>query len=433
MMLVVFGLDSAASMWFWDKPERIDRSKTFSSWFGFNLVFAGFVSAALFAGSQFWSILAFQTNAYAPIWQLFAGVFFFSSFNKIANVWFRSMRKPVHAVAYSLGISLAAIALTLWLVVGRHWGLAGVYVAQLLSAIGGFVAFGCLLRDPILLRHFEWRRLKEMVRFGAPLVPAALSFWVMNSAATYVLNAYCPRSEVGLYQVGATIASGLGLFTTAFNQAWGPFALSIARRDAARTFYASIGEFFTIGGLVLAFFVSACAPLLLRIFATEKYESSRIVVGLLALNVVLLAVPQVITIPLAILKKNGPYARAVGCGAILTVPLLFILVPRFGKTGAALAVLVGNGFVPIYLFIVTQRLYPLPYAGRRLVITVAAALAALGLDMLLDLASIAYPWSRKIVIALILVVILIIAYRNAIVTVIASSPGEEDLTEGEGR
>src|SRR3954465_15182421 len=41
-ILVVFGLDSAVAVWFWDKTDEEERKKTFASWFWFQF----FVSLA---------------------------------------------------------------------------------------------------------------------------------------------------------------------------------------------------------------------------------------------------------------------------------------------------------------------------------------------------------------------------------------------------
>ena len=49
-----------------------------------------------------------------------------------------------------------------------------------------------------------------------------------------------------------------------------------------------------------------------------------------------------------------------------------LLIPPFGKEGAAIAMVIGNLFVPAYLYIKAQKLYFIPYRfGRILLITLA--------------------------------------------------------------
>jgi O-antigen/teichoic acid export membrane protein len=59
------------------------------------------------------------------------------------------------------------------------------------------------------------------------------------------------------------------------------------------------------------------------------------------------------------------------------VVLAALLVPRFGIAGAALATLLSQALVPLYLFHRAQRVYPVPYRfGSAALILCIAALAS---------------------------------------------------------
>ena len=72
--------------------------------------------------------------------------------------------------------------------------------------------------------------LREMNRFGMPLVPSALLLWVTNFSDRFFLVQLTDTAEVGLYSVGVRIASAMVLLLTAFRTAWPAFAYSIAER-----------------------------------------------------------------------------------------------------------------------------------------------------------------------------------------------------------
>jgi O-antigen/teichoic acid export membrane protein len=427
-VFIVLGLDAATTTWTWQKPETEERRTTFSSWFAVTAVIAATVGSVMAAASPLLSRIAFGVTGYAKIWALAGLIIAFGSFSRIANTWFRAMRRPAHAVAFSLTTSLTTVGLSVLLVVGFRWGLVGMYLAQLASASVGFVLVIIVLREIVSMRAARAARLREMLRFSLPLVPASVLFWLMNSAASYFLNAYCAREEVGLYQIGGSIAGVLAMGTWAFIQAWGAFALSIADRPIAKTIYAVVGELFTVGGLFAALVLSVFAPLVLAIFTTPRYAGARNVVGILAVNVVVLGVPQVITMVFALLKKNGPFAWGVTLGAAVTVPLFFLLVPRFGKEGAAVAVVLGNGLVPLYLFREAQRMYPLPYSFRRMGISVVAIGAALVADLLLDarLAHNQTVWPRKIALLAAAGALFAVVYRRTIAELLSRSGDAEE-------
>jgi len=62
-----------------------------------------------------------------------------------------------------------------------------------------------------------------------------------------------------------------------------------------------------------------------------------------------------------IVKDTKPTGVAVTIAALLNIGLNFWFVPRMGKEGAALATLMSQGLVPVYLFYRAQQMYPIPY------------------------------------------------------------------------
>ena len=63
-----------------------------------------------------------------------------------------------------------------------------------------------------------------MLRFGLPMVPAAVGMWLMATADRFCLSLLRDNSEVGIYGVAALVASGVNMATSAFTSAWGPWA-----------------------------------------------------------------------------------------------------------------------------------------------------------------------------------------------------------------
>ena len=88
--------------------------------------------------------------------------------------------------------------------------------------------------------EFDRELLREMNRFGLPLVPTALFLWVTNFSDRFFLVKLADVAEVGLYSVGVRVASAMVLLLTAFRTAWPAFAYSIRDDDEARRTYAYV-------------------------------------------------------------------------------------------------------------------------------------------------------------------------------------------------
>lgn len=367
-IVLVFGLDNAAALWYWDKTEEADRKRTISGWYFFLLVVSICAGLLFILLPYFFSKLILKNSNYYEIVLVFGFNVLFIGFQKVANIWFRVRRKPLSAVTYSLTISLITIFLNILFVLVIGIGLIGIFYAQLIASAVGFFITTFTLRNWVSYKYFDFKFLKEMLRFSLPLIPAGIVFWLMSSAATYFIVLFVSnKTEVGLFQVGATIASVLGLATWAFLQAWPPFALSIHKNSEAPRVFGVVFELYSVFGLFCAFSLLLFAKEILFLFTNEAYYGAENIIGLLAINVILVGMPSIISIGNNIRKKNMPYASAVFVGSAITLGLFAFLIPSLGKEGAAISMIVGNCAVVIFLGIRTQKIYYVPYNFRRIV------------------------------------------------------------------
>ena len=85
--------------------------------------------------------------------------------------------------------------------------------------------------------QFSRELLREMNRFGMPLVPSALALWAINFIDRIFIAHYKGQAEVGVYSVAVRISSAIVFLMIAFRLAWPAFAYSIEDdREAKRTY-----------------------------------------------------------------------------------------------------------------------------------------------------------------------------------------------------
>jgi len=371
-ILLIFSLDNSAAVWFWDKTEISERKKTFNSWIGF-IGFAGLVFAILLALlSRPLSVLFFGKTDYSVLFLIMAANFLFVGFQKVVNIWCRMLRMPVRAMFFSIFVMLITLGFNVLFILILKIGVKGVFFSQLIASFLGVFLMVILFKSWIQFSSFSLSRLKEMLKFSLPLVPANLLYWVMNMASAYFLIAFVKdNTEVGLYQLGGNVANILNLVTWAFFQAWSAFALSVSKQENAKRIYSFVFELYCIVGFFVAFSLMLGSKDILMIFTHTKYLGAATVIGLLAFNVILMGVPGIMSIANNLTKKNTSFAVAIALGSITTVILFLFLIPRYGKEGAALAMIGGNLVVPIYLGYKTQKFYYIPYNFKRIIGVVA--------------------------------------------------------------
>ena len=360
-IFVVLGLDSAAGRWYYDSDEIEDRKRTIATWAVTQVTVAVFFGLLIFLFAQRLGVLLVG-QASTGIYFQYSGIWLpFSALGVVTMNWLRFQRRPWATVIFALVLSLTNILSSILFVVVLHWGLSGVYLAQLLSGVVSTILAILMLRDWINPLRFALQRLKVMLRFALPLIPGAMAFWVVSFSDRYFVEFYTNTTQVGLYQLGANLAAAVAILTNAFQQAWGPFAMSIhTHKDARQVYATSLLAYLGITCLATVG-LTLLGPEIVDLIATRQYLGASTVIGFLAMGYVMIGLNYIAATGPTIVKRSGPIGIAMMIAAALNILLNIILVPRFGRTGSALATMIAQSVIPFYIFYRAQRMYPIPY------------------------------------------------------------------------
>ena len=381
-MFVVLGLDNSSARWFYDTDEVQNRKRTISSWFWCQLSVSCMIALGLILFAPHISALLFKSQEYAILICLAAITIPLRTFSKVLSNWLRYQRRAWTTTIFSTTSSIATIAIIVLFVIVFRWGLFGIYSANLIAAILIAIAAISILKTWINPSYLSWVRLKEMLTYGLPLVPAAIASWITISSDRFILQMFHDNSEVGLYSVAATVASGVALITGAFQMAWGPFAFSIYRENESANVYSEVLSLYAVIGCFLGTIVSLFAPLVLRVLTTREYFQSASCIPFLVFSFIIIGSTYIVGIGSAIVKRSTPIAIGIFVGASINIILNFLLIPRYGKEGAAIATLLSYLGVFIYRYPVSQKDYQIPYRIWDIVICFGFSLVLILIDHL---------------------------------------------------
>jgi len=367
-LLVACALDNSASRWFYDSKDEADHKITFGTWIWFQFILSAAVAIIVIILSPYLVQTFFRENG-KPIYFILPAVTMITNLlPAVINNWYRVHRRPVATVIFSVSQTLVTIGLSVLFVIILRWHITGVFAALAISsAIFSLVALQ-QMHGWLSFKYFSKERLQPMLKYAIPFIPAAIAYWLLNSTDSYFLAFFKNNAEVGLFGIGASVASGIVLFTGAFQQAWGPFAFSIMNDDNAKQVYAAV---FLLYGYVMGFLAASLmlfAPEVLMLLTAPAYHDAAWVAGILGYNLVLIGFTYIAVIGTSIAKITAPYGIAMLFATILTVILDIILIPKFGKEGSAIATVAAQLIVPAYLFYRGQKVYPIQYKYVEVVI-----------------------------------------------------------------
>ncbi len=372
--LASLSLDTATQRFYWDKKDEVDRKSVFAcwtwTWLGLTLV--GAFLLAIFADIFALKVVG-RDDASRPL-RLAA---FTMPLNVLGVIYInrlRILRRPWAVMRFAIITSLMTIILSALFVLVLRWGIEGVFLSSFLVSLGTTLVVSTYIREWIHPGYFDWKELKAMLQFSVPLIPVLVSWWAIDVIDRYFLQAYTTTAQVGLYEIGYSIAAAVALGTMAFQQAWTPFALSLQDKPEARDIYASALVAYTFVGCIACVGATLFAPEVLRLLTTNAYYGASSVVACLAFSYFLTGSGYIATIGLAITKQTISMGTAAVAGATVNIALNFLLIPRYGKDGAAVSTLIAFAVVQVYLFYRAQQAYPVPYRfGTCLIIILFAA------------------------------------------------------------
>ncbi len=368
------GIHSAFFRFYFDSSEPAARLRVVrtSFWFTMGMATAGLLGGLALAAPISDALFGSSDDS-ELVMAAFVGLWAGMNYEQLTSL-FRVEERSVAFVSASLTNIFLTIGATRLRVVARDKGPIGVIVGNFTGTLIVYAALIGYRREQLGL-EFDRGLLREMNRFGIPLVPTALFLWVTNFSDRLFLVRLADTAEVGLYSVGVRIASAMVLLLTAFRLAWPAFAYSIDDDREARRTYAFVLTYTVLVTTWVATGLALLSPWIVEwITAPDFAESSR-VVGPLAFSAVAFAGYIVVAIGVGRAKRTQFNWVVTGAAAAVNVALNLLLIPPYGMMGAAIATVAAYSTMFLGMIWWSQMIYPVPYQWRRVVTAAAAGVA----------------------------------------------------------
>ncbi len=219
--------------------------------------------------------------------------------------------------------------------------------------------------------------LKPMWEYAFPLLFMGLA-GVTNDLVSRLLFEYLlpadfypgltSRQATGIFGANFKLAVLMNLVIQAFKYAAEPFFFKKASDPNSPQLYAKVTHGFIIFTSVLMVAISVnlnwIGPLFLR---QESYSAALYIVPVLLMGYLLLGVYFNISIWFKVTDRTSYSLWITLAGALTSILVIFLMVPRFGYIGAALSTLASYSLLVIICYFFGQKFYPIPYPTLKLV------------------------------------------------------------------
>ncbi|PIY20167.1 hypothetical protein CO110_10295 [Candidatus Desantisbacteria bacterium CG_4_9_14_3_um_filter_40_11] len=372
--VLIAGFAAALSKYYFYYKNEDDKKEVVSSALIFNVLTGLIGSLLLFIFSRQFSMIFFKTDIYTYYFQLSFITLIFEACLSTPLAYLRVKEVSILYVIISTLRMFLGLVLNIYFIVFLHLGILGVlYSGVVVGVVSSAYLIYYTIREVGI--PFSYSKLKEMFLFGVPLIPADLGMYLLNYLDRFFLNKFCSLRIVGIYALGAKFGMMVNtLIGQPFTMIWVAFRFKISGRDDAKEIYARILTYFEFVLIFLTLWMILLIKDILIIVAGKEFFEAYKIVPLIAVSCLFFGANYVLRIGLYLEKKTKWVPITVWGPIIVTVILSWIIIPKYGMTGAGILKILSYSSMAATAWFVSQMFYPISYEFKRILKMVLAAI-----------------------------------------------------------
>ncbi|KAI4443535.1 lipopolysaccharide biosynthesis protein [Schaedlerella arabinosiphila] len=366
--ILVMGLDSAYSAFYYDK-EDADRDKKVFSTISFTFLCTGIIPMLMCIVSGPLSELLFHTADYKIIVCI-------ALLSVTLNLWglsfsleLRLKNKMRSFGIISIMASLSMVLLNIFFVSILKLGESSLILSTAIVAGEHLLLYALFTGSIPRITWFDYGLLKKMVKFSIPLIPTVLMAWVLSLSDRYILLYYYGDFTVGLYGIGARFVTLLNVVISAVTTAYTTFAFGSKDQDNAKRNYYYVFNVLSFLLMGIAFTIAVFSKDIILFMTDDAYSSSYVVIRDMMFGQVFYAMSTIVSYGIIFQKKSIYSLLSVSSGAIVNIIANLVLIPLYGITAAAFTTMIGYLVSLAECYYYSEKLYPCEYGIKRIMIT----------------------------------------------------------------
>lgn len=362
--LLVMAFDSAFSAFYYEEGQ-CQSEKVFNTTFSF-LLLQSISPILLSFASDFISEVLFGTVKYSFGVKL---ALFAVSINLLylpfALLTRMQNRMQTFAII-NVTASLLMICSNILFVSVFKWGYASMLMSTLLVNILQMLLYLLTCRIRIAKCYFDKQLFNKMIYYAMPLIPMAVSTWVLNLSDRYMLLYFSGEAEVGIYGIGGRFLTIINVVISGITTAYSAFAFKSFKEENAQEMFAD-----TVN-IIFVFLVGICTTISLfgkeaiLLMTTKEYHTAYSFLPELMFSQLAYALYTFIGYGISFRKKSKYFFYSVTSGAVVNVILNLVILPELGAKGAALTTLIGMICILLVSYHFSQKLYPCDYGMTKI-------------------------------------------------------------------
>lgn len=279
----------------------------------------------------------------------------FLFFNSTFSQYVKARNKNILFSIQSLVLSSLNLITILIILPRIDWKVSGYFFCQILSlVIVDGILYWSVYKD-ISKKLVNTDVLKRLIRYGIPLIPNQLMWWLMNASNRFVIIFFLGASANGLFAVANKVPTLIGIFTNVFIQAWQVNDFQNGNTTKSNEFFSKVMNLFLTLLVLGSTGVIIFSEKIIKLVANVKFIDAWKLVPILMLALFFSNISIFLgTKYLTNMNTKKLFSTSV-IGGVLNIIFNVVLIPQIGINGAAISMVLSYIVVCIIRFVDINR------------------------------------------------------------------------------
>lgn len=351
----VLGIYDAIFREYFEKDELQYKMKVTSTGMQIVLLSSFVVMLILIIFNKAFSqIFLGDTNSTFIIVAAAIGVFLSANRNIISAPTRMQNRRTIYVVS-GLSNSITYYGLAILLVyIGL--GYQGLIYGNLIASLGILLFFWILNKKEFHFKLYDKEIAKTLLKIGLPLLPVFIIYWAFSSTDKIMITHMLDLAQVGIYSIGARVASISQFIYQAFAGGWQYFAFSTMRDDDQVQLTSKIFEYLGVISFLAFLILIPFNQWIFNLLFTGDYVKGADVFPYLFLSPLLLMLVQTAGNQFIVIKKSYYMTLSLSLGVVVNIVMNVFMIRTYGIVGCSLSTLTGYAVSVLMVVIVTSRM-----------------------------------------------------------------------------
>ena len=353
--IAIMGMYDAMFRMFFEKDDLAYKEEVCSSALNFVLISGIIICLLLFLFKSYFSVWIFNDVKYVNLLNFTSFTILITALSSIVIAPTRMQNKRKIFLVTSIVSPIIGYSISVPMLISKNY-LYALPTAVLVTSSIMLIFFYVLNRKWFNFKKVNLELIIEMLKIGAPLMLGFVIYWIFTSVDRLMISKLMGNSYVGIFGIGARVASVSQFIYVAFAGGWQYFAFSTMKDSDQVELTSKIFEYLALVSFSTFVIIVPFTHYVFALFFQGNYVDGYVVFPYLFLSPLLLMLYQTIVNQFLIIKKTWPSTLILSVGAIINVILNYFLVNAIGIEGASIATLLGYSVSVILASVVLSKM-----------------------------------------------------------------------------